>query len=251
MLTNLFRAKRPAAPDARAPDGVRIYAVGDIHGRLDLLDRLLAIVDADDRDRGGGDTRLVFLGDYVDRGPASAGVVERLAALGRERPGTCFLAGNHEEVMLRAIAGEPAMLRAFCRIGGRDTLLSYGVDAAAYERMGYDEVAAVMMAAVPAAHLAFLNGLADRETLGDYLFVHAGVDPAVPLDEQRTQDLRWIRAPFLDHRGPLGKVVVHGHTIRPDVEYRPHRIGIDTGAYETGRLTALGLEGADRWVVQT
>jgi serine/threonine protein phosphatase 1 len=152
-------------------------------------------------------------------------------------------------VFLLALGGDERAVRLFCRIGGRETLLSYGVDADQYERLSYDEVAERLQALVPPSHRDFLAGFEELIVLGDYAFAHAGVRPGVPFAEQRGEDLRWIREPFLDHRGTLEKVVVHGHTIRDEVEFRRHRIGIDTGGYATGRLSVLGLEGSERWIV--
>ena len=252
MLKRLFKRRAGAAASASAlPAGERVYAIGDIHGRLDLLDALLAEVEADDATRASADTTLVFLGDLVDRGPRSAEVVERLRRLGMERPRTRFLLGNHEEIFLAALDGDERALRGFCKMGGRETILSYGVDERRYERMDYDELGDALRRIVPPEHLQFLRGFEDLIVKGDYAFVHAGVDPEIALDAQHTDDLRWIRERFLEHRGALAKVVVHGHTIAHEVEWRAHRIGIDTGAYETGRLTALGLEGEERWLLQT
>ncbi len=252
MLTKLFKSRGGAsAAVAELPAGERVYAIGDIHGRLDLLDALLVEVDADDFARPRAKTTLVFLGDLVDRGPQSAEVVERLRCLAGERPGTRFLLGNHEEVFLAALDGSERALRGFCKIGGRETMLSYGIDPHRYERMSYDELAEALEVIVPPEHRAFLRGFEDMVVIGDYAFVHAGVDPGVALCSQDVADLRWIREPFLDHRKRLEKLIVHGHTITPEVEWRAHRIGIDTGAYESGKLTALGLEGGERWLLQT
>lgn len=252
MLAKLLKPR--ARVDARRdtlPEGRRAYAVGDVHGRLDLLDELLAGIDADDARRGPADTAIILLGDLVDRGPDSAGVVERLRLLAETDKRLRFLAGNHEEVFLGALRGEAGALKLFCRIGGRETVVSYGVAGSAYDAMDYGELAAALDRIVPKAHRRFLEGFEDAVELGDYLFVHAGVRPDRALDDQRTADLRWIRDTFLHHRGRLAKRVVHGHTIAPEVEFRPHRIGIDTGAYATGRLTALGLEGAEQWLLRT
>lgn len=249
MLRRFLPARRDSEPVAAVPPGRRVYAVGDIHGRLDLLDAALARIADDDAARAPMRTELIFLGDLVDRGPDSAGVVERLRRLAAERAGTRFLLGNHEEVFLLALTGDERAVRLFCRIGGRETLISYGVSPEEYERLSYAEVAERLTALVPSAHREFLADCEQLVIVGDYAFSHAGVRPGVPLAEQRSEDLRWIREPFLDHRGALEKVVVHGHTIREDVEFRRHRIGIDTGAYATGRLTVLGLEGDERWIV--
>jgi len=251
MLKKLLKARRaPAMPTSAVPDGDRVYAIGDIHGCVDLLDLLLAKIDADDAERGAANTTLIFLGDIVDRGPASAAVVERLCTLAEDRPTSRFLMGNHEEVFVGALAGEPKALRMFCRIGGRETILSYGVDTGDYDRMDYEELHRAMCDLVPDRHRKFLEGFEDMVMIGDYVFVHAGVRPGVELSQQRGSDLRWIRGVFLDHGAALDKIVVHGHTISPQLDVQPHRIGVDTGAYETGRLTALGLEGAERWIIE-
>lgn len=252
MISKLFKSRSVAQPALAAiPEGQRIYAVGDIHGRADLLDALIALIEADDRDRGPAETTLIFLGDIVDRGPASAAVVERLRTLAQQRGSVRFLLGNHEEIFLGALDGEPKALRLFCRIGGRETVLSYGMEAAEYERLDYEELVHRLADLVPADHRRFLDGFEDMIVIGDYAFVHAGVRPDTPLDRQRTADLRWIRDPFLDHRARLEKTIVHGHTMTDEIEHRGHRIGIDTGAYATGRLTALGLEGREVWHLQT
>lgn len=252
MLKRLF--KRPVeapAADHRVPDGQRIYAVGDIHGRLDLLDQLLARIDADDAARGGAETELIFLGDLVDRGPDSAGVVERLRQLKASGRKARFLAGNHEEVFLQAAQGDRQALRFLVRIGGRATVLSYGVSEAEYDAADFGELMELFVPRVPPEHVEFLRSFEDQIVVGDYLFVHAGIRPARPLDEQQRSDLRWIRSDFLDYRGDHGLMVVHGHTITDDVDEQPNRIGIDTGAFVTGRLTAVGLEGAERWYLST
>jgi serine/threonine protein phosphatase 1 len=251
MLAKLLRSRARAQPQVDSvPDGVRVYAIGDVHGRLDLLDRLLARIDADNAARGTAETSLIFLGDLVDRGPDSAGVVERLRLLAESGRRVRFLAGNHEEVFLDALRGDAKALRLFCRIGGRETVLSYGIDAAEYLSLDHEELSQALDRTVPDAHRAFLGAFEDVIVIGDYAFVHAGINPDRLLEDQRTGDLRWIRAPFLDHRGRLAKRVVHGHTISEEVEFCLHRIGIDTGAYTSGKLTALGLEGTDCWLLE-
>jgi len=236
----------------RVPDGMRVYAIGDIHGRLDLLDELLASIAADDGARSRGvETHYVFLGDLIDRGPASRGVVERLIAFARERRNVRFLMGNHEQVFLRAMAGDSRALRFLIRIGGRETLLSYGISEEDYRSLDFDELAVLAARKVPASHLAFLGGFEKWISLGDYLFVHAGLKPGVALEEQEHADLYWIRDEFLSHRDSFGPTIVHGHSITEDVDVRSNRIGIDTGAFATGRLTAIGLEGGERWFLST
>lgn len=251
MIAKLLKSRRSRVARPAIPDGQRVYAIGDVHGCLDELDRLLVQIDADDAARDPAVTSLLFLGDLVDRGPASAQVVERVRRLAADRPNVRCLLGNHEEVFLNAIKGDERALRLFCRIGGRETALSYGMDAQAYERADYPELAAALRGMVSTADQIFLSNLEDLILIGGYAFVHAGVRPDCELEDQRPADLRWIRDTFLNHNRPLAKMVVHGHTISDDVERRPHRIGIDTGAFATGRLTALGLEGTEQWTLQT
>ena len=251
VLKLLRRAIDPAPRTARVPDGVRVYAIGDIHGRLDLLDQLLSRIDADDKARGDARSQIIFLGDLVDRGPNSAGVVQRALEISQDGRPTRFLMGNHEEVFLKALTGNTEALRFFVKIGGRATILSYGIGEADYDAMDYDALLPELIARVPQAHLDFLRGFENQIAIGDYLFVHAGIRPRVPFEEQSGGDLRWIRSEFLDFRGDHGAIVVHGHTITDDVEERPNRIGIDTGAFATGRLTAIGIEGGERWFLNT
>jgi serine/threonine protein phosphatase 1 len=232
------------------PDGMRVYAIGDIHGRLDLLDRLLAMIDEDDDARGAARTELIFLGDLVDRGPDSVGVIERLMALRDRRP-VRYLIGNHEEVFLRAVAGDLRALRFLVRIGGRETLFSYGISETEYRDLDYDVLLALLREKVPPAHVAFLSAFETWIEVGDYLFVHAGIRPGVAVEDQKTSDLCWIREDFLRHRDSFGKMVVHGHSITEDIDERPNRIGIDTGAFASGRLTAIGLERDQRWYLST
>ncbi len=253
MFAKLFRSSRPAAatPAGSIPAGRRIYAIGDIHGRLDLLDALLDKIEADDAARPPAETMLIFLGDLIDRGPESAQVVARVMEVKAALPSTRILMGNHEEVFLMALSGDLPALKFFVRIGGKPTILSYGIDQQSYDDADYAELMAMMQAQVPEAHAEFMRSFEDLIVVGDYAFVHAGIDPAVPLEEQRTKDLRWIREVFLNHRHPLDKIIVHGHTIADEVELLPHRIGLDTGAYASNRLSALGVEGEDRWIIQT
>jgi serine/threonine protein phosphatase 1 len=233
---------------ASVPPGQRVYAVGDIHGRRDLFEALTAAIDADDAAAKPADTTVILLGDLVDRGADSAGVI----ALAREwqtRRRVRILAGNHEEMFLRGF-DELEIFRHFLRHGGRETALSFGIDRAAFLAADLEEAQQLMRDHVPATDIAFLEGFEDMVTVGDYLFVHAGIDPRVPLDAQRRQDLRWIREPFLSHPDSHGPVVVHGHTISDEPEDCGNRIGIDTGAFMTGRLTALVLEGTDRRYIE-
>lgn len=253
MLKRLFKAvaAKQNEPDAAVPAGQRVYAIGDVHGRLDCLDALVAMIDADDAARGPADTQIILLGDLVDRGPDSAGVVARALELSRGTRAIRGLKGNHEEMFLSALGGSERAMRGFTQFGGRETLLSYGMALRDYNEYLFPELIEAAQRIVPAAHLAYLDALEDVIEIGDYVFVHAGIRPGVPIAEQKPEDLRWIRREFLEHRGDFGRVVIHGHTITPEVDLRANRIGIDTGAYDSGRLTAIGLEGSARWFLQT
>jgi len=238
---------------ARVPDGMRVYAIGDIHGRKDLLKNLLKQIDADDAARGPANSHIIFLGDLVDRGPDSAGVVEKVMKLKKKRGGNIrFLMGNHEEVFLKACReNNKKITRFFVRIGGKETILSYPISKKEYNKLDLEELGDRLPDLIPEEHLKFVEGFEDQIVIGDYLFVHAGIRPDVPLPQQEPSDLRWIREEFFEHRGDFEKVVVYGHTIYKDVKEKRSRIGIDTGAYESGKLTALGLEGGERWYLQT
>lgn len=254
MIASLFKKSTYQRPidTARVPEGRRVYAIGDIHGRNDLLLKLLEKIDADDQKRGGADTELILLGDLVDRGPDSAAVIETALELSQRSNKVRFLKGNHEEIFLRACRkNDPQITRYFLRIGGEATILSYPITRAEYLRLSVEDLGARLATLVPQEHLDFLGKFEDQIVIGDYAFVHAGVNPAAPLAEQKKTDLRWIREEFLGYQGNLEKVIVYGHTIYDDVEEAGCRIGIDTGAWETGHLTAIGLEGGERWYLQT
>lgn len=238
-------AEEPVHPQAMLPSGQRAYAIGDIHGRLDLFEQLLARIDEDDAARGAADTTLILLGDLVDRGPESRGVVERAMQLVATRK-VRVLAGNHEEMLLGSLGNEET-LRHFLRHGGKETLFSYGLTLEEYSRAKLDELTERANALIPADHIAFMRAMENQIVMGDYLFVHAGIRPGVPLDQQMVADMRWIRREFLDHGEPHSHLVVHGHTITDEPVIRHNRIGIDTGAFSSGRLTAMGIEGQDRW----
>ena len=246
-LRKLFSAA-PSGPQPALPAGTRAYAVGDVHGMQDLFAALSAAIDADDAARGLADTTVILLGDLIDRGPDSAGVIAQARAWGQRRK-LRVLMGNHEEMFLEALEKEE-VLRHFLRFGGKETVLSYPVDPEEYTRSDLTETIALMHRAIPAADLDYIRSFEDRIELGDYLFVHAGIRPDVPLDEQTVADLHWIREPFLSHPDSFGPMVVHGHTIADEPQLCGNRIGIDTGAYRTGCLTALGLEGENRWLIE-
>jgi serine/threonine protein phosphatase 1 len=257
MVLGLFRSKKDkkkkAIDVARVPDGMRVYAIGDIHGRKDLMKTLIKMIDEDDAARKPSSTHIIFLGDLVDRGPDSAGVLDKAIKIKKERGHNVrFIMGNHEEVFVKACRKlDKKLTRYFIRIGGEPTILSYPISKSDYRELDMEQLTDRLPDLVPEEHLAFLESFEDQIVIGDYLFVHAGIRPDVPLPQQQTGDLRWIRDEFLDHKGEFEKVVVFGHTIFKDVKEKKSRIGIDTGAYESGKLTAIGLEGGERWYLQT
>ena len=253
MLSRLFRrvsANIAADRSFAGPPGKRLYAVGDVHGRLDLLDDLLGQIRADLLARPIGIAAVVFLGDLIDRGPDTAGVIERLRTL--DLPAKpLFLLGNHEEMLLRALAGEPGVIHDWLEFGGVACVESYGLPAAGLRAMDEERAAAALAGAIPVAHRQFVEGFGDTFTFGDYLLVHAGIRPGVAIEDQQPHDLRWIRRPFLTDAHDHGCMVIHGHTITDGVDLRPNRLGVDTGAYQTGVLTAAVVEGAELRFLQT
>ena len=247
-FTRRLRAARMAPRVWHGLSGARAYAIGDVHGRLDLLERMLTTIDRDRRASRPARDYLILLGDLIDRGPDSRGVIERLMHLsGDMRP--VFLMGNHEEMMLRILGGQPESVHQWLTYGGYEFAQSYGVEAGRLAALSPADAAAVIRAKVPASHLDFVEGFADSFTFGDYLFVHAGLRPGRTLDEQDTYDLRWIREDFIGDDTDHGCMVVHGHTISAEPEEMANRIGIDTGAYQTGILTALRIEGDHRRII--
>ncbi|MGH6967708.1 MAG: metallophosphoesterase family protein [Stellaceae bacterium] len=244
--------KPGAGAPPTAPDGSRIYAVGDVHGRLDLLSRLHELVAADAARAPARRRVIVYLGDYVDRGPESRGVIELL--MHRPLPGfeRVHLMGNHEDYLLQFL--ERAEVGPhWCSYGGIETLASYGVRLLPFAARVADFEAARLALAdkIPPAHVAFMRSLKLTHTEGGYLFVHAGIKPGVALADQQAEDLLWIRNAFLDSTEDFGACVVHGHTIAEAPQRRANRIGIDTGAFATGKLTALVLDGSEQRFIQT
>jgi len=247
MLGSLFRKKQAEAPhEPQGAKGARAYAIGDIHGRLDLLDELLATIVDEERRRPEARTFIILLGDLIDRGPDSAGVVERLRTIdwGYARP--VFIAGNHEEMLLRILGDEPELVHDWLSYGGLECAQSYGVPIAQLVGQSSEHAVAMLRGHIPQSHIDFLSDFSDSFRFGDYLFVHAGIRPGVPIEQQSLDDLRWIREDFLEKERSDGLVVVHGHTIVTRPEERPGRIGIDTGAYRQGCLTALMIDGRER-----
>ncbi len=247
VLGRLLQRQQPAA--ATFPDGRVGFAVGDIHGRSDLLHDLLMLLEerAGDEQRAGGPPMVIFLGDYVDRGPDSPGVLDLLLS---GRPASYerrYLKGNHEQYML-AFLEAPLENRAWVVQGGAETLISYGVQPPAPRGASEEEwraAAEALRAAIPPAQLEFLQGLERYVALGDYAFVHAGVDAARSLEEQADEDLFWSRERFIASKRPFSHRIVHGHTPVEKPYADSRRIAVDTGAYASGTLTAARFEGAE------
>jgi serine/threonine protein phosphatase 1 len=246
----MFRfSKSPVSPapiSASVPEGLRVYAIGDIHGREDCLLALLKQISAHRAAHPIQHTKLVFLGDYVDRGTGSHAVLEMLIML-QQLEDAVFLAGNHEWALLSFLEGTLSY-HSWYEWGGDTTLASYGVFPAIpdeTDRAQTEAIRKAFAAALPPAHHRFLTSLQMSETIGDYLFVHAGLRPGIPPEAQDAKDLIMIRDDFLLKPVTIDKTIIHGHTIFPKPHIRPRSIGIDTGAYASGNLTAIVLEGEE------
>ena len=239
MWKRLFAGKQERG--AAVPNGIRIYAVGDVHGRVDLLTQLVARIDADLAANPISRPIQVFLGDYVDRGPASRQVLESLIEWSRTHE-TIYLKGNHE-VFLTEFLHDPALIEEWSQFGGIETLISYGIiPPTKLDFAEQDRLATELAGALPQTHRRFLAALRSFFICGDFFFVHAGVRPGVSLTRQDDQDLFWIRDEFLSCEDDFGKIIIHGHTPVQVPDVRSNRINIDTGAYATGRLTCLRIQ---------
>lgn len=237
-----LRSSHDDSAAARLPDGLRIYAIGDIHGCAQLLEALLLQIDVDCTLYPPSRPIVVFLGDYIDRGPASREVLDLLLGYEKTKE-TVFLKGNHETFVHRFLS-EPTVLNEWRLCGGLETLVSYGLTASINpggpeQKQLADKLAKCM----PKRHLEFLEALELSLNCGDFLFVHAGIRPGVPIRKQSEEDLLWIREEFLSCEQPFEKFVVHGHTPVRTPDIRSNRINIDTGAFATGRLTCIVIEG--------
>lgn len=240
-MFSLMRTRK-AAPRPQLPEGIRIYAFGDIHGRVDLLYNMFTVIDAD-LARSPVDRPIeVFLGDYIDRGPHSSQTLDLLIERSRSRE-TVFLRGNHEAYFLEVLR-DPSKIGDWRQFGGLQTLMSYGLNPPLNPTAAEQtDLVNALLESMPTSHLPFLRGLKSSFTCGDFFFVHAGVRPGIPLREQQDEDLLWIRNEFLQSDENFGKFIVHGHTPVAAPDIRPNRINIDTGAYATGNLTLLTIQG--------
>lgn len=231
--------------DAKGPDGIVVYAIGDVHGHLDLLTRMHEAIAADRARRSAEDFRIIHLGDYVDRGPDSKGVIDFLIDAGKADDRIMSLAGNHDLAMLEFLAeGSPQSL--FAQYGGVQTAKSYGVELDFTSDAAFNASHRLLREAVPPGHSDFLRSLGATASMGDFFFCHAGIRPGVPLDRQQASDLIWIRGEFHRHAGLHPKIIVHGHTPTAEPEVMANRVNIDTGAYASGVLTALVIDGAHK-----
>lgn len=245
VLRKLFRKADPARAAPQVPDGLRIYAIGDIHGRVDLLSKMIELIVKDLSHAPVLRPMSIFLGDYIDRGPDSYGVLELMTA-GVLPTEIVTLRGNHE-LMLLDFLSDPARGSSWGANGGLETLHSYGVDVSALRTgKSLESLAEIFQGKLPPAHLSFVERTELSCSVGDYFFCHAGIRPGVALEAQHENDLLWIRDDFLRSRANHGKVVVHGHTPVMEPESRTNRINIDTGAFISGTLTCLVLEGSSQ-----
>jgi serine/threonine protein phosphatase 1 len=248
------RRRAPGREPARTPPDTVVYAIGDIHGRCDLLEALQRGIRADAEGRAAKRRVLVYLGDYVSRGVDSRRTVELVRDFALPGFEVVPLKGNHEDLLLTYLGGNLAAGRHWFDFDGLDTLASYGVTAAgnvAHDDANLESLRRQFAAALPAEHFAFFRSLPAGHAEGGYYFAHGGVRPGVALVEQTERDRMWIRKAFLDSKVDHGAVVVHGHSIGRRPVVRPNRIGIDTGAYRSGVLTCLVLEGSERGFLQT
>lgn len=235
--------------DASTPKGMRIYAIGDIHGRFDLLGEMHErIMDEITRDQPG-DWRIIYLGDYVDRGPESRQVLEFLSKATETEPRVIALAGNHDTGMVDFLEA-PTPDGIFALHGGDMTARSYGVKLNFNRRAAMQEGHAKLLEAIPDGHMAFLRNLPFSAGFGDLFFCHAGIRPGVPLEEQTNDDLTWIRREFQDFLGLHPKLIVHGHTPKRAPEIWPNRVNLDTGAVNSGILSCMRFEGTQKILLQ-
>ncbi len=242
-LLDKFRTKKITPREFWIPENQRVYAVGDIHGRADLVERMHEIIVSDAAKHSHKQNFIIYLGDYLDRGPYVRETIDLL--LTNNPPGfeRVHLMGNHEQILLNFL-GEPSILSMWLGVGGMSTLMSYGLKppGSGFSEQKAYEIRDELQEKIPAEHIGFINNLRPSHQVGDYLFVHAGIRPAVPIENQVPDDIYWIRDEFLNSDADHGKMVIHGHTISEDIQHFSNRIGIDTGAYASGVLSCAVLE---------
>ncbi len=235
---------------ACGPEGLRIYAIGDVHGRFDLLQAMHRLIAAENEKLPLADWVVIHLGDYTDRGPQSRQVLDLLVRATGDSERMLALAGNHDIGLLEFLETGDAF-GLFAGNGGRQTALSYGID------IDFSDAASVAAGwkafakAIPSSHVQFLRGLPRSMVFGDFFFCHAGIRPGIDLDDQDPDDLIWIRGEFLNHPSLYSKVIVHGHTPVDDVDVRLNRINVDTGAFASGRLSAIMIDGNRKFLLET
>ena len=246
MIISLLNRLRKNDPASSTKPGQRIYAIGDMHGRIDLHAALMDMIVADAASTKERDLVLIYLGDYIDRGPASDQIIETLIASPPDGFRVRYLRGNHEDMLLQFIDGINNT-DVWLNNGGEQTLVAYGCASTGNPR----QTRLDLRTKLPASHLAFFRSLKTMHQEGDYLFVHAGLRPGIPIEQQSDADMMWIRTAFLQSTENFGKFVIHGHSIQPEPEIRHNRIGIDTGAWRTDVLTCLVLDGEERKFLST
>lgn len=245
-MRSLFSGKTSKSSGPSGSPGKRLYAIGDVHGCDAELEQLLGEIEADHASRSRKPCFIVFLGDLIDRGPASREVLARLRTRPPRFADIHVIRGNHEEMMVRCLTGEPELIPEWLRHGGQSCAMSYGVDPSVLHDTDIYRLEHTLLSHIPKADIDFLSRSIDQVRFGDYLLVHAGIRPGVPVAQQKGRDLRWIRQEFLESDQQHEAFVIHGHTITETPDVRTNRIGLDTGAYRTGRLTALRLEADER-----
>jgi serine/threonine protein phosphatase 1 len=248
LAWNVLASRASLKEKPRIPDDTRIYAIGDVHGRVDLLREMFSAIDDSLASHPIDNVVQVLVGDYIDRGPHSRQVIDALIARAKQHA-MVYLKGNHENYAVQFLA-DPSVLSEWKQVGGMSTLLSYGLQPRTQDDPETrQEISTAFRSALPDSHRRFLQSLHLTYSCGDFFFAHAGVRPGVPLGEQREQDLLWIRDDFLLHEEDFGKIIVHGHTPAKTPDVRSNRINIDTGAFATGRLTCLILQGDQMAVI--
>ncbi|MFD1199822.1 metallophosphoesterase [Brucella gallinifaecis] len=231
--------------EAKGPEDIRLYAIGDIHGRLDLLQDMHGLIRADIDHHPTHDWRIIHLGDYIDRGPDSNGVLEFLIQASTNDPRIISLIGNHDDGLLRYLAtGDTNGI--FALHGGSDTARSYGVDVDYADPASAKAAYSKLLHAIPQTHVDYIRSMPSSISFGDFFFCHAGVNPTIPLDAQDRDELMWIRTSFLKWADPLQKVIIHGHTPQTIVDVHPNRVNLDTYAWKNGKLSAIVINGQEK-----